>query len=301
MKSLFRKVITTFYLLLLLNITAKAQLNLFGSSYFQNQYLNNASYAGLTNGLQVSGGLSNLWTIIPGSPKKQFFTANYGAANSRYGLGLILKNEKAGLIRKTNVEVSWSYHVPLGREDEQLNFGMSLGIQDQRIDLSELDADQNDVQITRFNDEENQFDADFGISYTSNKLNLQASLPKLRSLFNQSVDNGINKIDFLAALSYKLESRASSGLFNGMSAEPKLVLRSIRGHNDIIDAGAQIGFSGDILSFLYMYHSTKSNSFGFKMKYDERYQLLGIYSTNTSETKNYVNSNFEVGLKVIIF
>jgi type IX secretion system PorP/SprF family membrane protein len=301
MKSLFRKVITTFCLLLLLNLTAKAQLNLFGSSYFQNQYLNNASYAGLTNGLQVSGGLSNLWTNIPGSPKKQFFTINYGAENGRHGLGLILKNDKAGLIRKANVEVSWSYHVPLGREDEKLNFGMSLGIQDQSIDLSELDADQNDVQITRFNDEENQFDADLGISYTSKKLNLQASLPKLRSLFNQSVDNGINQIDFLAALSYTLESKVSSGIFNGLSAEPKLVLRSVRGHNDIIDAGAQVSFSGDILSFLYMYHSTKSNSFGFRMKYIERYQLLGIYSTNTSATKNYLNSNFEVGLKVIIF
>jgi type IX secretion system PorP/SprF family membrane protein len=301
MKKFNKKVSITFCFIFFVNLTAKAQLNLFGSSYFHNQYLNNASYAGLTNGLQLAGGLSNLWTIIPGSPEKQFFTANYGFENRRYGLGIILKNEKAGLIRKSNMDVSWSYHVPLGREDEQLNFGMSLGIQDQHIDLSEIDSDQGDVQITRFNDEENQFDADLGLSYTSKKLNLQASMPRLRNLFNQGVDNGINKIDFLAVVSYKLESSANSGIFNGMSAEPKLVLRSIRGNSDIIDAGAQISFSGDILSFLYIYHSTRSNSFGFKMKYDERYQLLGIYSTNSSETKNFVNSNFEVGLKVIIF
>ncbi len=301
MKRFYKQFSITAGLFFLVNLTANAQLNLFGSSYFQNQYLNNASYVGLANGLELDGGLSNLMTNVPGSPIQQFFTVNYGAENKRLGFGLILKNETAGLIRKTNVQVSWAYHLPLRREDEQLNFGMSLGIQDQRIDLSEIDDDPGDVQITRFNQEANQFDVDLGLSYTTKKLNVQASIPKLKNVLSQGVDTGIDRIDFLAAVSYRLESRASSGIFNGLSAEPKVAFRSVRGYTDIFDAGAQISFTGDVLSFLYMYHSSRSNSFGFGMKYNERFQLRGIYTTNTATSKNYVNGNFEVGLKVIIF
>lgn len=301
MKRFSGLVIITTCLILWTKLSANAQLNLFGASYFQNQYLTNPSYAGLSNGLQLDGGLTNLWTNIPGSPIKQFFTANYGTENKRLGLGLTLSNDKAGLINLSNLLVSLAYHVPLSEDDEQLNFGMSMGIQNQHIDLSEIDGDQGDVQISRFNQEANRFDTDFGISYTSNKLNLQASIPRIIKVLRPGVDIGINKIDFLAAVSYKLESKANTGMFNGLSAEPKVVFRKIRGYTDIIDAGAQISFSGDVLSFLYMYHSSRSNSFGFKMKYNERYSLLGMYSTNTSEMQNYVNGNFEVGLKVIVF
>jgi type IX secretion system PorP/SprF family membrane protein len=279
-------------------LTAQAQLNPAGASYFQNQYLGNASYAGLRDGLTINGGIRKLWSSIPGSPVQQYLTADYAIPNKQAGVGLLFTTEKTGLIRSTRMLASYAYHLPLGSDEKRLNFGLSAGLQNENIDLSEIEGDPDDVQGIRYNDRKAYFDGDFGISYTSEKLSLQASLPNLKSFFNKDLNEEADRGTFMTAVSYKWRSGDDPKLSGAWSVEPKVVLRGIKGMDNIIDAGAQLNVIGEKLNLMYMYHSTRNSTFGFGMDYKSRFQVLGMYTTNNSAMRNYVNESFEIGLKV---
>lgn len=284
----------------LLAATAKAQLNPAGASYFMNQYLANPAYAGSQKGLLLNGGLRKLWSGIPGSPEQQYLTADYGAAGKRVGIGLLFTSEKTGVIRSTRTMASYAYHLPLGVGGQQLNFGISLGLQNQDIDISQIEGDIDDVQAARYNDQKTYMDGDFGLSYTSGKFSLQTNLPNLKNIFNKDFYEGANRNTFMAAASYKWRSSGDAGLPSAWSLEPKVVYRAVRGHDDIVDAGAQLSFAGDLVNVVYMYHTSQSSSVGLGMQY-KRYQIQGMYTTNTAAIRNYVNGSFEVGLRAVLF
>jgi type IX secretion system PorP/SprF family membrane protein len=281
--------------------TAHAQLNPAGASYFMNQYLANPAYAGSQKGLQLNGGLRKLWSGIPGSPEQQYLTVDYGAAGKRVGVGLLLASEKTGVIRSTRMLASYAYHLPVGAAGQQLNFGISLGLQNQDIDISQIEGDADDVQAVRYNDQKTYMDGDFGVSYISDNLSLQASMPNLKSIFNKDFYEGADRNTFMAAASYKWRSSGDAQLPAAWSLEPKVVFRAVKGYEDIVDAGAQLNFAGELLNVVYMYHTSQSSSFGIGMNYKRRYQIQGMYTTNTAAIRNYVNGSFEVGVRAALF
>lgn len=280
---------------------ANAQLNPAGASYFMNQYLSNPAYAGLQKGLQLNGGLRKLWSGIPGSPEQQYLTADYGTTGKRVGAGLLFASEKTGIIRSTLILASYAYHLPLGAGRQHLNFGISLGLQNQDIDISQIEGDADDVQAVRYNDQKTYMDGDFGLAYTSDKLSLQASMPNLKNILNKDFYEGADRNTFMAAASYKWRSSGDAQLSTAWSLEPKVVFRAVKGHDDIIDAGAQLNFAGEQVNVVYMYHTSQNSSFGLGMQYKRRYQIQGMYTTNTAAIRNYVNGSFEVGLSAALF
>ncbi len=71
---------------------------------------------------------------------------------------------------------TYAYHLPVGDDNQKINFGLSLGFMNERIDNSELNGDPSDVYVGRFNQRETFIDGDFGVAYVGNKLTLQGSL-----------------------------------------------------------------------------------------------------------------------------
>lgn len=149
---------------------ANAQLNPFSGMYFQNQYLSNPAMAGLDKGLNLNLGIRQQWTSIPGSPKAQVVSADYNAGKN-VGLGLNVSNDQTGLLKQTRAVATYAYHVQLGADNQKLNFGLSAGVNMQHINYNDVNGDQGDVQIDRYNNQNKAYvDGDFGISYTSNNL-----------------------------------------------------------------------------------------------------------------------------------
>jgi hypothetical protein len=127
----------------------------------------------------------------------------------------------------------------LNNENNQLNFGASVGILNERVDYSGVNGDMTDPSIAEFNSKGSLFDGDFGIAYTSDKLNIEAAIPNLRSFIKQENDNNVDRSRFYAAASYKLTTGNGANL---LEIEPKIAFRSIQGYKSIFDAGANFQF-----------------------------------------------------------
>jgi type IX secretion system PorP/SprF family membrane protein len=273
--------------------SVKAQLNPLSAQYFTNQYLINPAFAGAGQGLKLNGAYRKLWSNVPGSPLTQNLTADYGF--NKVGLGLTVNNESAGLQRQTRVVGSYAYHLPLNDNGQQLHFGVSLGFMSQRLENADIYGNPNDPTVGQYNDRKTYLDGDFGVAYTSNKLNVQAAIPNLKSVLKKDVIKLADVATFYTAVSYKID--ISEGV-EGIDVEPKVAYRGVKGFDNIWDAGAQLSIANQQVMLLGMYHSTKNVTFGLGMDYKKRYLISGTYTTQTSALSSYTNGSFELNLRL---
>jgi len=274
---------------------ASAQLDPLAAQYYNNQYLANPAFAGITgDGLILNAAYRKLWSNIDGAPLTQNITADYGF-NNKVGLGLNLNNESAGLQRQTRIVASYAYHIPLSSGGQQLHFGISAGILSQRLENSDIYGNPNDVLVGNYNGRKTYLDGDFGAAYTSGRFNLQAAIPNLKSFFKKDEIKQADVATFYTAASYRISF--SEGI-NGVDLEPKVAFRGVKGYDNIWDAGTQLTFADKQLLFIGMYHSNESATFGLGMDFRKKYLISGMYTTQTSALSGYTNGSFELNLRL---
>lgn len=274
-------------------IDARAQLNPLGSQYYQNQYLANPAMAGMTSGFELGAAYKAQWTAIDGTPSMQSITGTYGSKNNKVGVGLNFYNETAGVIRRTSLKASYAYHLQLNNPNNFIDFGLSAGLMNERIDGYKVKGDLTDISLANFNDRKIYFDGDFGFAVRSNGLTLQGALPNLKRFFRKDVlREVVDRSLYMGALSYLIQ------MDNGNSnIEPKVAYRGIQNYKDILDVGANLKFYHDKLIFTGLYHSTNSVTIGAGTLYKNQLSISAQYTTNTSDLQTYSNGEFEVGLK----
>jgi len=92
-----------------------------------NQYLYNPAYAGVYKGIEVSANYRQQWAGFEDAPQTAIASA-YGTFKKKpnMAIGAIVINDRSGLIGRTSVHASYSYHVRLGKK-MNLGFGLSGG------------------------------------------------------------------------------------------------------------------------------------------------------------------------------
>ncbi|WP_160717626.1 type IX secretion system membrane protein PorP/SprF [Chitinophaga solisilvae] len=267
------------------------------SQYFQNQYMMNPAMAGIDSGLHVNVAYRSQWTDMPGAPVTKSATADYYFGD-RVGGGINVFNDKAGLINRTKASFTYAYHLPLSnRKTDYLHFGLSLGINSERLDKSGLNGEMNDPAINAFNRRDNYFEIDYGMAYTGHNLTLQAAAPNLMNLLRKEDDRTVNGSTFFASASYRFF--LENGIFNHI--EPKATLRGVRGYESLVDIGANLVFLYEYLNVFGMYHSSRNFTAGVGFNYKSILGIQAMYTTQTSGLKNYSSGSFELGLVVHAF
>ncbi|SNR46692.1 PorP/SprF family type IX secretion system membrane protein [Flavobacterium sp. ov086] len=291
--SIIRQILFLSIVLLVSN-SANAQLNRFEAMYYQNQYIGNPAMAGLNKGISMNIGYQGQWSDVPGSPALMYLTLEYNP-ESRVAYGLNFNNDKAGLITNTRVLGTFAYHLPLDGDDRKLNFGLSLGTRILSLDNSKVSGDIDDPSIQNFN-QGAALDGDFGISYTTKLLTVQASVPNLNNVFFEN-DNGerryVDNQIFYSAISYKVYL---SSRINDFNIEPLLAYRGIRGYKDIVDLGARFNMPEYKINISAMYHTNQAISGAFGLQLNK----LGIFLAYSSYIGNngaFANDTFELGLR----
>lgn len=291
--SIIRQILFLSIVLLVSN-SANAQLNRFEAMYYQNQYIGNPAMAGLNKGISMNIGYQGQWSDVPGSPALMYLTLEYNP-ESRVAYGLNFNSDKAGLITNTRVLGTFAYHLPLDGDDRKLNFGLSLGTRILSLDNSKVSGDIDDPSIQNFN-QGAALDGDFGISYTTKLLTVQASVPNLNNVFFEN-DNGerryVDNQIFYSAISYKV---FLSSRINDFNIEPLLAYRGIRGYKDIVDLGARFNMPEYKINISAMYHTNQAISGAFGLQLNK----LGIFLAYSSYIGNngaFANDTFELGLR----
>lgn len=270
----------------------------FQSIYFQNRYLVNPAMAGMEKGLNLNVGYRQQWNSFPGAPKSQIFTADY-QATQKVGLGLNISDEQSGLIRQTRVMGTYAYHLPVGAANQKLDFGLSLGINDSRLDEDKIVGDETDEQIARYNQAKPYVDGDLGIAYTSNGLFAEVVVPNLKAAFFR---NNIERIDadrvtLLTALSYKIHTENE---YSNLVIEPLVAYRKVKVAGDIFDAGMNFTIVNYYVSLQAIYHSNKTTGIGFL--FDQKaFALNFTYNLQSGFVNNYSSGAVELGLKIKLF
>lgn len=281
-------------IILLVTNAANAQLNRFEAMYFQNQYIGNPAMAGINKGVNLNIGYQGQWNDVPGSPALMYVTLEYNP-ESRVAYGLNFNNDKAGLITNTRVLGTFAYHLPLDGEDRKLNFGLSLGTRILSLDNSKVTGDIDDPSLQNFN-QGAALDGDFGISYTTRLLTVQAAVPNLNNVFFENDDGERRYVDnqiFYSAISYKV---FLSSRINDFNIEPLLAYRGIRGYKDIVDIGGRFNMPEYHLNISAMYHTNEAISGAFGVQLDK----LGIFLSYSSYIGNngaFANDSYEIGLR----
>lgn len=276
---------------------SRAQLNPMGAAYFQNQYLLNPAMAGQTQQLTFNAGMRQQFSNMPGAPLTQSLTADYGFTG-KAAVGLLIYNDRAGILKRTSTAGSFAYHLPLSGNGQHLSFGIAISLASYRLDISDIKGDTNDPELYEVNQRETYLDGDFGMAYTSNGLQVQSVLPNMKRMLKKDILEVANRPLFFSALSYRIPLSSLGTI------EPKVVYRGIKGHNNLVDAGANLGLKTtgvNTLSFFGMYHNAGSTTFGMGVSWKKTLSFNGMYTTNSSSLQNYTNGDFELNISYSLF
>jgi len=291
------KTLKYIFALLLTGMSLKGfgQLNPFQSMYYQDRYLLNPALAGMNKGLNVNLDYLQQWSSFPGTPKTASLTADYSATD-RVGLGLNVNDDQAGIIRTTRAMASYAYHLPMGEQNQQLSFGLSLGIDDSRVDYSKVNGDLSDEEIAVYNQLKPYIDGNMGIAYSSDRLLLSAALPSLESTLFKASDSRFDAdmLLFSSAAAYKFTIPSD---YIDMELEPMAVFRAVKGYTNIVDAGFNLAMKNYGLNMQAMYHTNQNVSLGFGVNL-QAILLTFNYNVETGPLSTYTNGSFELGMKL---
>lgn len=266
----------------------------FESQYFTNRYLANPSMAGIDSGLTLNAAYRQQYSGMPGAPVTGAFTADYNPGK-RVGLGLIAYNDKAGLINRTRFAMTYAYHLPLNRFNQQLHFGISAAFAHTSLDPKGITGDQTDPAIAQFNARKNTFEVDYGMAYTDPHITLQASLFNVLGYAEKSGNNTADISTFYAAAAYKFNFE---GTVN--SIEPEAAFQGVKKYNSLMNVGANLILLHRILNFTAMVGTQGNVSLGTGVTYKNLLGLQLFYLTQTTQVRNYTNGNFEMALWLFI-
>lgn len=174
------------------------------SHYYYNRFLYNPALAGNQDYGQLLLINRNQWNNIPGAPKTTAMTLDGPMKNRNVGLGLAVYRDQAGEFNITGAQAAYRYGLRLNA-DQTINFGLSLGVLDNRIDFFETEgADQMDPVMADSYQNATGFDANIGVNYTWKTLNVGVTVPQIiagdlayESLLNKAT---LNRNDYAYGL-----------------------------------------------------------------------------------------------------
>lgn len=279
----------------LLSNAVLGQLKPLGAAFYSNQYFMNPAMAGTSNDIELFGSIRKQFSTIPGAPVMQAFSAEYGFTD-RAGVGLNVAHEKAGLLQLTEISGTYAYHLPLGKNDERLNFGLSASFSNERLDYEEMIGEGGDTDLHDINNRRAFVDFDYGMAYSSKSFTFQAVVPNMVRIIDGDVENIADYAIFYVSAAYRINT--TIGVL-----EPKVSYRGVKNYENLLDAGVLIeltNMTSNQLSFFGIYHDTKSATLGFELFINDDLGVTGMYTTSSQDLRRYSRGDFEVGLRLKI-
>lgn len=156
---------TIFFLLgMIISATMFAQQLSVSSLYNLNRYELNPAVAGSTDGLPLAFSFRKAWLGIEGSPSTQLLSGHMEVVD-RMGVGLRLFNSIQGPLRRTGMEATYAYHLPIDDGDSRISFGLSGLLYQYYLDKQSLTYEDPDDPVFLGSENKVVPDAAFGVYY----------------------------------------------------------------------------------------------------------------------------------------
>ncbi|WP_136480995.1 PorP/SprF family type IX secretion system membrane protein [Cognatitamlana onchidii] len=147
-----KSILIPFLLLFIVTKSYSQELNLpvFTQYLADNNFVVSPTFAGIGDNVKIRANGLTQWVGIKGAPDNQSIYGDARIAN-RTGVGASFYNDRNGNTIQTGMKFSFSHHLILDYYTEQyLSFGISLNINNFRIDINNFDNGYDNPSIDAF-------------------------------------------------------------------------------------------------------------------------------------------------------
>lgn len=295
MKGIITSILLTIVSLALSEIGFAQQYPSYGQYYF-NRSMYNPSFVGNSKYIEAAVTHHQQWMGIEDAPSISTLYFHY-PTKKNVSLGLSAINDKSILLSTTSIMGTYSYKVPLGR-DQHLKFGLSMGVGNNNFDLEEVNIQDptvfNAANSTLF------MDGQFGVHYRWKLFELGFALPRIRlSQLNgpeQSViftDNDDTRLGMkLLSANYKIPLNSS-----GLVFEPGVLYRWFTNFENQIE-GYGVLHIRDVISLGGSYREDGAATAFFGVKFLDKLSFGYSYGTAPLQAIGLSGGSHEVQLKL---
>jgi type IX secretion system PorP/SprF family membrane protein len=263
--------------------------------YFFKPLIYNPAFAGSGGDVEAMLLSRSQWTGFNGAPQLNVLTIDGAIKEKKVGLGLILTNERRGIMQRNGGIVAYSYRLNFN-EETSLLLGIGAGVVNQSIDFSKAVA-ENYTDPTLFGgmQQKTSFDGNAGLAFIWKGLQLAASAPQLFANRFNYVDNSGTRTwyaqvrHYTASAGYKLELVKDKGI----SVTPQFLARIV--------PGAPTQFDG-ILNFAWenkfwvggVYHSNYALGINAGISIHKKLSIGYSYEVITADIGKYAGISHEI-------
>lgn len=169
------KILTAFFVVFVL-VTNAQQLQT-SSMYDLQGILHNPSVAGTQESNMIGISYRSQWSGISGSPKTATVFGSFDVQRFGMGIGANIYQDKTGPTSRTGIALSLAKHIK--GDKGTFSIGIENRLQQYALDKGKLTETLGSDPVLGASDNRFKYDAGFGISYTTKKFQVGASVSQL--------------------------------------------------------------------------------------------------------------------------
>jgi type IX secretion system PorP/SprF family membrane protein len=278
-------------LLIFIPYCLAGQLGPVTNQYILNPLTLNPACAGDRGALNMAAFYRKQWVGVAGAPVTMTLAADAPFADSRLGLGLLISNDRTGVMRETRIRTAYAYRIRMN--SGVLSFGLGAGVIATNTAWSDLVV--TDPEDSHYLVDSRVFavpDFSFGTFYLGSKFFAGVSVPRLigydfnfeKNKYSMSLDFG--KYSYLLNSGYLVDFSSKTGLLLST------LLTYIPGNGLLYDVNAHLNFNERMWtgisyrndrSLAALLQVSVSNQLKMAYTYDFDFGRLGRYSAGSHE------------------
>lgn len=161
-----------------ISMAANSQQLQTSSLYDMQGILHNPSTAGSNGPGMVGITYRSQWSSLSGSPKTATAFGSFDLPEHKIGLGGYIYNDRTGPTSRTGISAAFAKYIPM-KNGARFSLGIEARGQQFAIDRAKLQETLGSDPAIGSADSKFKFDAGFGVSYTSKKFQIGASVSQL--------------------------------------------------------------------------------------------------------------------------
>jgi type IX secretion system PorP/SprF family membrane protein len=284
------------FVLFLSAAPAVAQQLPLSSQYYTNQFVTNPALTGTKENVNAFLTHRSQWTGVAGAPQTSYLTVDGPVQAKNIGLGLNLYSDVTDVTSRIGAFANYSYRLKLSDEDNNLYFGIALGVINNKIDFSRVIVrDKDDPNIPQSGSQNQSiFSSDFGLAWRWKKLEIGAAVPQLlgsKIKYNTVDGKGTTfnlERSYQGSLKYVIDIVKEKGI----SIYPLLMARYYE--NSMLQYDANLVLDWKKIGWIgATYHSTNAVAVSAGLRY-KNLSIGYAYDFGISSIKSYTGNSSEL-------
>ena len=269
------------------------------SNYQFNQISINPGYTGVNDITSFDLQFRKQWSGVDNSPTTTLLSGQTSLKENRLGLGFSLIHDQAGIIKNTEINLSYAYELDVGTSTT-LSFGIHTGLLNLNYDFGALNIDDpSDPDFLNAEDGLSKFNLGAGLFLSSKNYYIGLSAPKLLNATEDIDDVGdgsrYNR-HFYATGGYIFEL-----VSNNISIKPYTVLRFAQD----TPMSADVGVSGLFAQVLWAGLFTRDfDTFGIALNLNLRNGLrvgyTGELASDSVDESSFSTHEISLGIDLAL-